>query len=1230
ALYSGTITLSAETSYTLEALLRQADLTDDLTAESAYTYLVYVNGVLLRPPFYYESDYQYSVYLLEDPRHSDWNDVCLRNGDEVVIVRALKPTKTVYISTEYVGFGYVKDNFGTLRSNAPEEVTVKAGETFTPRISGAEGYLPDYTGRYSMLANTELIVYGPMQTDGSYPLNCTGIVTDASGEASLTLIEAGVYYVTAVDTRDSEAYPEYFYPNLMAGSRPVKVTVEELTGSELEEARSKYLTRLDTVYGSYSENNYTAENWNTLTAAYSSAKSAISAAESWDAMAAAYETGATAMAAVVAIDHAGTLARFAHYLKYLPSIEQIGEGCFTQADLERMGWINELYASMSDYQREMLSPTQKAQYEALLEAYGEDGSGLAPFTPCTATVTVDENSLINDRYASGMQLIYYDREGAENRLTAVDSDCGFLYGNLENGMVPSVTLGNSTLHKSDAVKLTVNIAKAYFNHFDGIEIVGAEIDDIQITEFSLYYCYTYYILNPYHDFTIRIKSVAESLQKTKNEALTALETVFNGYKKSDYTAENWATLTAAYSAGVAAINDATNADDIDEAKQTAIDAMHEVPKKTGSSLGTVTVIVENTTFPEGAFTGTFIPARSVDLDETSSMMKAALAALHDAGYSWNGTGGKGYEITYLSYIYKDTNENGKYDQGEPKLGEFDGTAESGWMGTLNDWFVNESLASFTVANGKLEDGDVIRIQYTNSGLGTDLGATWANNDTSLLSLAVTGGSFAPAFDAGVTEYILAPTGSSVSFQATAANKNFQVRIFLNGQNKTANAEYYRSGESIPVKSGDVIWIGIGEKAWPTMNSNTIVPTWYKLTVVNSGDSGAVVNLINDIGSVTFANYKSRESAIAQARAAYNALNDAAKAKVTNYQTLLNAETALTSYKQVGAVQEEIAALPKNITEANREAVETAYADYSALSQTQKDLLSNMETNKLLKAKNTLTLIDNLTTVPETKNFDSTEADSETALITALETTLGSAADKISVTLNSFTAASSSKDGSYEATVSFTIGEGTAAATQKKTISGTITYVQSSDAGIQSIKVNGVAATGSGTSYAATLPYGSDVASATFEIIPADKANVTAGPTASNGGKTWKFTVTAENGEWLEYTVTLTVSKVVVNVLDSAIYSVSPDVEVTELSPAAVSGLMEAVSVDGLNLPAGTKNAYLWLKVTATAKDGDEITVRLEPMYGVDGGEEQNVPAAAIIGEFTVTLPINVSQYARVL
>ena len=56
---------------------------------------------------------------------------------------------------------------------------------------------------------------------------------------------------------------------------------------------------------------------------------------------------------------------------------------------------------------------------------------------------------------------------------------------------------------------------------------------------------------------------------------------------------------------------------------------------------------------------------------------------------------------------------------------------------------------------------------------------------------------------------------------------------------------------------------------------------------------------------------------------------------------------------------------------------------------------------------------------------------------------------------------------------------------------------------------------------------------------------------------------------------------------------------------------------------------LWLKVTAEAKNGGDITVKLEPVFSVDGGEEQAVPGDAV-SEFTVTLGIGGTEYARIL
>ena len=149
----------------------------------------------------------------------------------------------------------------------------------------------------------------------------------------------------------------------------------------------------------------------------------------------------------------------------------------------------------------------------------------------------------------------------------------------------------------------------------------------------------------------------------------------------------------------------------------------------GRQVGTVYVSVENTTFPGGDFTGKFIEKTNYPIGENDSMMTVVLRALHDSGYTWYGTGGSNgnglgtgdryrddYTITYLAGIVK----------GSKELAEFSGESGSGWMATLNDFFINESLAEFDVERGKLEDGDIINVLYTQN-LGVDLGGTWGNS-----------------------------------------------------------------------------------------------------------------------------------------------------------------------------------------------------------------------------------------------------------------------------------------------------------------------------------------------------------------------------------------------------------------------------------------------------------------------------------------------------------------------
>lgn len=72
------------------------------------------------------------------------------------------------------------------------------------------------------------------------------------------------------------------------------------------------------------------------------------------------------------------------------------------------------------------------------------------------------------------------------------------------------------------------------------------------------------------------EATARELAEAKTAATEALKTAFNGYTETDYDAQTWATLKAAYDNGLAAIEAATSVSAVDTAKQTAITAMAAV------------------------------------------------------------------------------------------------------------------------------------------------------------------------------------------------------------------------------------------------------------------------------------------------------------------------------------------------------------------------------------------------------------------------------------------------------------------------------------------------------------------------------------------------------------------------------------------------------------------------------------------------------------------------------
>ena len=1213
--------------------------------------------------------YLNGIYLFNMDRNSanstnvgsrGYEDVVVKPGDEILVARMRVPSSanmsggaTVERAAELIGDIRYLSTVGSAMTDLV--IDAASGQTLELNAEYLLSMVNGYTGMKFGQANA--IVYlskccaTKAEAMSAIAAESANVKTDSIGNFTLEFYSAegsaeGWYSLCLIDPGDRGG--------VACG---INALIHVTDPEDLSALRAELTAKLDELLEAYPDEYYTETQLETIRAAAETARQEIGAAGDSGSIQAAYQTAEDCIKGIWAeneADNGPRMDALDRLLMYLPSPEDARAGAIYKGDLPILEALfdgNGIVTGMSDYQLSLLPMSTIQHLEILRAAYEASlaGTELPDTAECDILCTwVDEDSGeeldLSTRYSG-----YYTQVAAVSQRIPLRIRYGSQV-NLDSGAhlpAPAGSMISYGLHIGENT---------------GYTVVSAECDaDPCYIEHNDRDLFTYWetsvniSIHPRTDLhvTIYVRSTEQA-----DSYIDQLKAAFRDYDRADYSAEKWAELKAAYNNGLERIKQAEGTEAKESALTAALAAMEAVETLTaaegqpipgwgaedafdaGVQVGTITVTAENTTFPDGAYKGVFIEKPNYPIGENDNMMTVILRALADEGYTWNGTGGASFDISYLASISKSG----------VSMGEFSGDQGSGWMGSLNDFLVNEGLNSFSVANGGLSSGDVIKLMYTQN-LGVDLGGSWGNSDTTLESLKFDVGTLLPDFASGEAggsyEYALLLPGSTADVMVTphANNINYMVKMFLN-EKVTTNTEgnsYYKRTEAIPLHAGDILYVGVGEPAWPSMNkygaeARSYSPTWYALHVITAENGADYVNeLIAALPAVKFinnSNYEEVQAQIDAIDAVIAVLSSSEKARV-NTDALEAVREAAANFGAVADLKAEIKALPKNITEADREAVEAAKAAYDALTAAQRNLLTVAETNKLQKAVNTLTLMDKLKTVPATKDFDSAAAGSQDALIAALKDWLGpdglniAESSRIMVEVGSFAEATAGGDGSYSATVSFILGDGSAAATQTKDISGVIT--RSGEAGVTGIKVSGVPATGSGAAWTATLPYGTDLKTLTgeaFEITLKDeKAQVTEDPAASNNGETWSFTVTALDGTTAAYTVTLSVSEVAVKVLDSWIYSLADDAEPVKLDPAAVTGLLEAVSVDALALPAGTKEAFLWLEVREKA--GDNV-YEIMPVFAADEEGSRAVPAAALIGKIGLTLPVPGTEYAKVL
>ena len=946
-------------------------------------FALYINGS-------HYGDYRWSA-------KARWNSVQLHNGDVVRLVRiplqmfesedsSGYDSSKVSILAASPGFGYYESSYAMIHATAPS-ATVKVGDeaAFSATVTGA------YAGASGSKSaeNITLFVSDPSETETlSQPTHKTTATTDASGNLEYIFREPGYYTIAMFNvTPDDMTYKSVYgevtigeYYSLYAGDYAiVHVTKAADINALITKYRSENLAAAKAYYERFHDYDFTTADYRTFTSAYNALKSNQNSATTFKNLMDSFDADYAALqvAGANAFDHAAIIAALRKNLSYLPD----DLSTLTAGNKDLVEEIQTAYAALNSYQKSLLTTNEKATLEELAAIKTEE---LPAVAVVNLALDADESKFpkITDANMGAAQFGYENLKWKQT--PNPDGSLPSMSGNWWrfSGNLPETALAGDYVFIRYYLDTTDELYWPVWSIDSGKTWMRSEpqtLTSVHGVDWPGYYLISYQIPKNAADgstVTFSIKMVSkteyqkmfetldeEAITKLKNAAIAVVESAFNACDKSKYDEAGIAKLEDALKSGKDAINAATTEAAIKDARDKAVSAIKAVPEagksittgdikyNSGTTVGTVTVSVENTTYSAAPFTGTIVSGE-YELGENDSMMTVVLKALELGGYTWNNidnlTTDAYTKTTYIASIHK----------GGKSLAEKDGSKGAGWMGTKNDWFVNQGFTAFTYKNGGLKSGDVIRVMFTTN-LGEDIGGSWTNNETTLSSLEFSSGELTPAYAKATTDYLLVIPSEQVGTRInySAANKNFQTRAYLNTYG--SDNAYYANGDIMAVSSGDVIYVGVGDKSWPTMNkASNYTTTRYTITVVQKGSVSDVRKLITNLpspGKITL------ESAadVRTAKAQFDLLTDAQKTdiSVALKDKLKKCNEVITDMEAAKIVSDAIAALPATPTVDDIGTIRSAEEAYNKLTDDQKGYLTQREVDKLTSAVSTVSTLE---------------------------------------------------------------------------------------------------------------------------------------------------------------------------------------------------------------------------------------------------------------------------------
>lgn len=636
-------------------------------------------------------------------------------------------------------------------------------------------------------------------------------------------------------------------------------------------------------------------------------------------------------------------------LPNLPSNEDIAAGKVYKFDknlLEFLFGMTGMYNEMTEYEKSILESADRTRLEALERIYKNTNYGKdLPVAPQyglkleavdSATGEKIDEDILN--YKGQSALTFKGNKYVDAETNKV------LYGlkvaepvNLKIGDVVYADPQDVGELTYKIISLDYSVNEGYV--IDGINWNGNE-DYLEAKRTSSGVNFSISTRALRDNVTVQIYVSKTTAGNYEND-LNRLKSIYLGFNQSRYSSDNWKKIKDLYYKSVQAINNSKTKAERNSIISRAKYDMDKVKKLDKDEFGTVHVTVRNDTFTSdaAAFKGLIVD-KMIPLEKDDTMMKAILKALDSSGFTWKGTGGDtptDTEITYLSSIHKD----GK------KLGEFDGGASSGWMGTLNDWFTNEGFAQFGVKNGKLSDGDEISVEYTCE-LGRDIrGGFEGNTDTALFELNLSNGSMNPHFNPDIKEYyfVLNEGETRTTLDYSARVRSFPARAYLN-EYKKDDKYWINPGDNITVQAGDTIYVVVGEQSWPSMGKGS--PTMYKVNIATRDSSNLATMLISQIPNVEYSNYKANLQKVKDARNVYDSLSDEAKSRVRDYDKLTKAEGKIELYQKLDEFKSKLSEVksPADLNNEDEAGVVELINQYDSLDSMQKAALNSLELSKI--------------------------------------------------------------------------------------------------------------------------------------------------------------------------------------------------------------------------------------------------------------------------------------------